>query len=108
MLRAYFNSQTCQPVFVRDGLEAIERAFAAAPDIILMDVQMPRMDGLEAIKRLCADSRTALVPIVCVTALGMADDRERCLNAGANEYLCKPINFRTLTSTINQLVAAMN
>ena len=105
VLRAYFNSQTCEPFFVRDGLEAIERAFASLPDIILMDVQMPRMDGLEAIKRLRADVRTAKVPIICVTALGMADDRDRCLTAGADEYLCKPINFRTLTATINRLLA---
>lgn len=106
VLNAYFRSQPCETVFARDGVEAIERAFAARPDIILMDVQMPRMDGLEAIARLRADPRTADVPIVCLTALAMADDQERCLAAGANEYLCKPVNFRLLTSTINRLIAA--
>ncbi|MBI5767156.1 MAG: response regulator [Verrucomicrobia bacterium] len=106
VLRAFFNSQSCQATFARDGVDAIERAFASAPDIILMDVQMPRMDGLEAIKRLRADPRTARIPIICLTALAMADDQERCLAAGANEYLFKPVNFPTLTASINRLVAA--
>ncbi len=102
VLKAYFNSHDCHVIYAHDGLDAIEHAFAEVPNLILMDVQMPRMDGLEAIKRLRADPRTAHVPIICVTALAMADDRERCLKAGANDYLCKPINFRTLTQTINR------
>ena len=92
------------PVSPRE--EAIERALANPPDIILMDVQMPRLDGLQAIKRLREDERTAKVPIVCLTALGMVDDRERCLQAGADYYICKPINFPELTQTINQLLAS--
>ena len=107
VLRAYFSSQSCEPTFARDGIEAIECAFATRPHIILMDVQMPRMDGLEAIKRLRGDPRTAEIPIICLTALAMADDKERCLNAGANDYLCKPINFRLLTTTINRLVTLL-
>jgi signal transduction histidine kinase/CheY-like chemotaxis protein len=106
VLRAYFTAQSCRVVFARDGLEAIERALANPPDIILMDVQMPRLDGLQAIKRLREDERTAKVPIVCLTALGMVDDRERCLQAGADYYICKPINFPELTQTINQLLAS--
>jgi signal transduction histidine kinase/ActR/RegA family two-component response regulator len=105
VLRAYFGTQDCQVTYARDGLEAIERAFADPPQLVLMDIQMPRMDGLEAIQRLRADLRTAHLPIICVTALAMADDRERCLAAGANDYLCKPIDFRALTLTINRLLA---
>ncbi len=108
VLRAYFGSQDCRVTYARDGLEAIERAFADPPHLILMDVQMPRMDGLEAIQRLRADPRTARIPVVCVTALAMTDDRERCLRAGADDYLCKPIDFRTLTATINRLLSAAN
>jgi CheY-like chemotaxis protein len=105
MLRAYFRSQTCQLVLARDGKEAIDRALAEIPDIIIMDVMMPRMDGLEAMKRLRADPRTAGVPVVCLTALAMSGDEERCLAAGADAFLCKPINFGVLATTINRLVA---
>ncbi|MBI5690620.1 MAG: response regulator [Verrucomicrobia bacterium] len=106
VLQAFFLGEACEPVYARDGVEAIERAFAARPDIILMDVQMPRMDGLEAIRRLRADPRTSDVPIICLTALAMAGDRQRCLDAGANEFLCKPCDFQALTATINHLLGA--
>jgi CheY-like chemotaxis protein len=69
-----------------------------------MDIQMPALDGLEAIKQLRADPRFISTPIIALTALGMSGDRERCLAAGANEYMSKPVGLRTLAQKIQQLL----
>ena len=76
-----------------NGLEALELAHDHHPDLILMDVQMPGMDGITAIQRLRADpdQRLARTPIIALTALAMPGDRERCLEAGSDDYQCKPI-----------------
>jgi CheY-like chemotaxis protein len=66
---------------------------------------MPVLDGLDAIKRLRADSRFASTPIIALTALAMPGDREHCLEAGANEYLSKPVSLKGLVKTIGELLA---
>jgi CheY-like chemotaxis protein len=70
------------------------------PDIVFMDVQMPGMDGIEAIQRLRANPETRDLIIVSLTALAMDEDRERCLQAGADDYLSKPISLRTLLAVV--------
>jgi len=86
----------CRFTIARNGQEAITAALADRPDLILMDVQMPVMDGLTATRSLRADPRTADIPIITVTALAMSEDRTRCLEAGATSYLSKPVNLREL------------
>ncbi|MCX5765517.1 MAG: response regulator [Gemmatimonadetes bacterium] len=83
-----------------NGEEAIEQTKALNPALILMDIQMPKMDGLTAIRRIREDPRFAQTPIVALTALAMPGDRERCLQAGANLHLTKPVRLRDLTSAI--------
>src|SRR5207249_4221254 len=87
-------------VVARNGAEALERADDAKPALILMDIQMPGMDGLEAIQRIRANRTLETVPIIALTALAMLGDRERCLAAGADEYLTKPVSLKGLVTTI--------
>ena len=85
----------------RNGREALDR-LAARPDVdlVLMDIMMPEMDGLEATRRLRQEPRFARLPVIALTAKAMADDRERCLAAGANDYIAKPLDVDKLLSLV--------
>ncbi len=96
VLSSMLQSRGMEMHLVTNGLAAVQQCPLMLPDIILMDVQMPEMDGLEATRRLKADPRTASIPVICLTAYAMSGDRERCLEAGADAYLSKPLNFREL------------
>jgi signal transduction histidine kinase/ActR/RegA family two-component response regulator len=91
-----------QVITAETGTQAIEQAKAEKPDVILMDIQMPEMDGLEAIQHLRADGELAHVPIIAFTALAMEGDKERCLAAGASDYLSKPIDLSRLALCIDR------
>ncbi|HEX5342683.1 MAG TPA: response regulator [Duganella sp.] len=85
----------------RNGQEALDKLDAAGDiDLVLMDVMMPVMDGLEATRRIRADPRFARLPILAITAKAMKDDQEQCLEAGANDYLAKPIELSRLYSLL--------
>ena len=82
--------------------EALQKLANRSPDLILMDVQMPGMDGLTLTRRLKGDARTAAIPVVALTALAMMGDRERTLEAGCSGYISKPINTRTFASEVSK------
>ncbi|HOK15043.1 MAG TPA: response regulator, partial [Candidatus Kapabacteria bacterium] len=103
-MEAFLEYAGYSVLVARNGKEAIESAVEYKPDIILMDIQMPKMDGIEAIRILKNDSNTSHIPIIALTALAMPGDRDRCFAAGANDYISKPVNFDTLVSSINDLV----
>jgi CheY-like chemotaxis protein/signal transduction histidine kinase len=85
----------------RNGVEAIDKLNAVPEiDLVLMDVMMPVMDGLEATRRIRADGRFGRLPIIAITAKAMKDDQEQCLAAGANDYLAKPIDLSRLYSLL--------
>ena len=88
----------------QDGLEAVALAQAYRPDIIIMDVQMPELDGLEATRRLRADPALRLTPIIALTALAMPGDRERCLDAGMDDYLSKPLGLSELHKSLTSWI----
>ena len=85
-----------------NGGEAVELATEHAPDLVLMDIQMPDFDGVEALRRLRADDRTAAIPVLAVTAQAMQGDREHFLAEGFDGYLSKPVNVRELIGTVRQ------
>ncbi|MDM8560296.1 PAS domain S-box protein [Candidatus Parabeggiatoa sp. HSG14] len=100
----YLKSQGYQVVIAYDGVQAINKAMEIHPALILMDIQMPNMDGLEAIRRLRADTEMAKIPIIALTALTIPGDREHCLEIGANDYLSKPVSFKGLITAIEKLL----
>jgi CheY-like chemotaxis protein len=99
----YLTYQGYRVIPARNGQEAIERAMEYRPDVILMDCQMPCMDGMEATRRIRTLPDLAGTCIIAVTALAMPGDRDRCLAAGANAYLSKPISLKRLRSTMEAL-----
>ena len=87
-------------VTARSGEEGVAAASTSAPDLVLMDLQLPGIDGHEALQRIRADPRCSAVPVVAVTAFAMKDDRERALDAGFDSYLEKPINVRAFPELV--------
>jgi len=90
--------------FALDGQQAVEMAATIRPDLILMDLSLPVMDGWEAIRRIKADEATKKIPIIALTAHAMSGDREKALNAGADEYDVKPIEMDRLLAKIQALI----
>lgn len=88
-----------------DGATAIDAARAHQPHLILMDIQMPGMNGVEATRHIRRDTALQAIPIIAVTALTMPGDRERCLAAGANEYVSKPMDMKQLLKIIGELLS---
>ena len=87
-----------------DGEEALKAALAQKPDLILMDLQLPKLSGLEVVKKLRVDPDLAETPIIALTAYAMKGDEEKCLEAGCNGYMAKPINTRELPGKIEELL----
>ncbi len=87
-----------------DGAEAVARAGSLHPDLILMDMNLPVMDGFTATRLLKKADETRAIPVVALTALVMPGDRERCLEAGCDDYDGKPVDFPSLLSKIRALI----
>jgi PAS domain S-box-containing protein len=98
----YFEDKGCAMHYARNGAVAVKLARELRPVLILMDIQMPVMDGLTAIREIRADAAIKNIPIVALTALAMPGDRERCLEAGATDYMSKPVNLKALAELVTQ------
>src|SRR3954470_6125998 len=104
LLEAKLAVEYFDVVTAYNGSDAIALATNNPPDIVLLDIMMPGMDGFEVCRRLKSDPRTAHVPVVMVTALSDAEDRVRGLDAGADDFLTKPVNDLGLYARIRSLV----
>ncbi len=82
--------------------EAVDMASEHTPDLVLMDIQLPDFDGVQALNRLRANGRTARIPVLALTAQAMQGDAERFLSAGFDGYVSKPVNVRDLIGTVRQ------
>jgi len=103
-LAGYLAAKGYRLILAQNGKEAVERTKKEHPNLILMDIQMPEMGGLEATRHIRADETTRDIPIIALTALAMPGDREKCLAAGADEYLSKPVSLKNLSEAIEVLL----
>jgi two-component system cell cycle response regulator DivK len=87
-----------------DGQEAVEVARATLPDLILLDIQMPRLDGYAAVREMRQDDRLKTLPIVALTASAMHSDRDRVFEAGFSAYITKPVSLRVLREELARLL----
>ena len=91
-------------VEARDGEEGVNRAKEHLPDLILMDISIPKIDGWEATKRLKADGNTKEIPIIALTAHALEEDRQKALQAGCDGYLAKPVEPRRVVQEVERFV----
>ena len=104
LLEAKLTAEYFDVVTAMNGLDALEAIQRTKPDIVLLDVMMPGIDGIEVCKRIKADAATQHIPVVMVTALDQPEDRIRGLEAGADDFLTKPVNDISLFCRIKSLV----
>lgn len=104
LIRDILESPRCRVITARNGKEALERAFVYQPDLILLDVMMPEMDGYEVCRRLKNHRDTQLVPIVIITALNDIEDKIRGIEAGADDFLNKPFNLAEFGARVRSLL----
>jgi CheY-like chemotaxis protein len=106
MLKRRLEKRGYEVLIATNGEEAVAQARAGRPELILMDVKMPVMDGHEATRQIKADPALKAIPVIALTAQAMQDDRDKALAAGADEYETKPINFNQLTAKIETMLKA--
>ena len=102
LFRDVLQASGCRTLEATTGERAVELATAHEPDLVLMDIQLPDIDGVEALDRLRANERTAAVPVLALTAQAMEGDRERFLAAGFDGYLAKPVDIADLVATVKR------
>jgi len=106
MLSRRLHRQGFEVLLAVDGLQAVEVATHAQPDLVLMDISLPTIDGWEATRRLKGAAVTAAIPIIALTAHAMVADRQKCLDAGCDEFETKPIDLKRLLEKISALLGA--
>jgi len=100
MLSRRLARRNFEVVFAITGRQAIDKARSEIPDLILMDLSVPEVDGWEATRRIKGEAATAAIPVIALTAHAMAGDREKAIEAGADDYDTKPVDFTRLLQKI--------
>ena len=93
-----------ESIVAEDGKEGVEKASSSLPDLIIMDISLPKMDGLEASIAIRKNPKTQAIPILAATARALPGDKEKCLQAGCDDYIAKPFTHRELGAVIKKLL----
>jgi len=104
IVRAALGFLGYEVAVARDGVEAVESAISLHPDLIVMDMMMPRMDGFEAASQLRRHPETEAIPILAATAMASSDSREKCLASGWDDHIPKPFTYKELGAAIERLL----
>ncbi len=104
LLIAYLDSLQCQVDTAVDGVDALEKVQEHKPDLILLDIMMPRMSGFEVCRKLKSDPQTRSIPVVMVTALNELGDIERGVESGTDDFITKPVNRLELLTRVRSLL----
>ena len=104
LLVAYLDGLQCQVSTATDGVEALEKVRQESPDLILLDIMMPRMSGFEVCRKIKSDPQTREVPIIMVTALNELGDIERGVESGTDDFITKPVNRLELVTRVKSLL----
>jgi CheY-like chemotaxis protein len=104
LLEAYLLDLDCVTEFANDGQETMDKASSFEPDLILLDVMMPKLSGFEVCERIKADDKLKKIMILMVTALNELGDIERAVNAGTNDFLSKPVNRIELVKRVENML----
>jgi len=104
LLRFILERNEYESFLAMNGRDGVNAARLQMPDLILMDLSMPEMDGWEATRRIKTDSKTASIPLIAVTAHALPGDRKRALEAGCNDYLTKPLDLHELVQLVGKIL----
>jgi CheY-like chemotaxis protein len=104
LLLAYLEDVDCETISATGGLEAIEMVKAQQPDLILLDVMMPKISGFEVCRKLKSDPETTHIPVIMVTALNEMGDIERAIDSGTDDFLSKPVNKLELLTRVRTML----
>ena len=104
LLQAYLDDMDCKTVAAADGIEALEIVKKSPPDLILLDVMMPKMSGFEVCRRIKNNPQTADIPIIMVTALAELGDIERGVDSGTDDFISKPVNKWELVTRVKTML----
>ncbi len=104
LLLAYLEDVECKTLAASDGAQALEIVKTSSPDLILLDVMMPKMSGFEVCRRIKNDPKTTDIPVIMVTALNELGDIERAINSGTDDFLSKPINKWELVTRVKTML----
>ncbi len=104
LLVAYLETLGCPVVTAVDGVDALDKIAADNPDLILLDIMMPRMSGFEVCRKIKSDPTTRDIPVIMVTALNELTDIERGVESGTDDFITKPVNRLELTTRVKSLL----